>query len=471
MVVLQIDGGGYRTAATAFAEANQLTALAATRLRGVLASCGGMAGDDTTSAAFAAAYDAAAAEAVASLADLTDACTSLGHLTRATLDNHTRANSRAVVGGAIVYAGGGLPDAGEDSGYVTVLPWTPTTSRGATPPNLPSQVGWILAHLEGFVWPGADVGRLRRAASAWRAAADALADVEGCCDSAVRGFWLERSPEVPRAVEATGALRARTGAVAASLAALGSACDSYADAVEAKHAEILDLAGWVLEQVVEGVVISVAIGALTGGAGTAAGLAAVAARVAAESPRFAALLEALRVLAEGCAATVRAARDALSSTRLNLVRFKDAAVARSLAQGERGELRLAWTQGRIRGWLKLHERPPGHTIARHVGKTDEELIQRTQQTSGPRVASSFTDEEAAEAAIARALDRDRAGIEAWLASGSGAPHEVDAVTAGLIGRCARPDGLVTDAHGLRVVLIRDATMPEGFHILTAYPTP
>ena len=157
-------------------------------------------------------------------------------------------------------------------------------------------------------------------------------------------------------------------------ASLAAGCDSYADAVEAKRAEIIHVAEWLLEQVVEGVVISVALGAITGGAGTAAGLSAVAARVAAESPRFAAILEALRALAAGVAASVRGAREALATVRLTLTKFRDAAVARSLARGEAGALKLWWE--REPGWLLKHEHSGSHTIERHVGKTDGQLLQR-----------------------------------------------------------------------------------------------
>lgn len=34
-----------------------------------------------------------------------------------------------------------------------------------------------------------------------------------------------------------------------------------------------------------------------------------------------------------------------------------------------------------------------------------------------------------------------------------------------------PDGAVTDVEGVRVVLQRDASMPEGYQIITAFPQP
>ncbi len=427
-----------------------------------------MAGDDATSQEFATAYDEGARAAVVSLAELVDAFTGLGHLTATSLANHVRAERRSILVGAGVYEGDSLPDVGDDSGYVTVLPLTPPTSLGADSPALPDKVGWILDHIEGFVWPGADVDRLRAAESTWASAAAALDDLLTCCDSAIRGFWGERSPEIPLAIDATHELRSSIRGLADQLASLGAACGAYADHVEAKRAEILHLAEWLLEQVVEGVLISVAIGAVTGGAGTAAGLSAVAARVAAESPRFAAILEALRTLAAGVAASVRAARDALQAARVTLTKFKDATVARSVARGEAGTLKLWWE--RESGWLAKHEHSGSHTRQTHIRRTDEELKMRFSGYRPPPFASTFPDVDTAERAIGEVLSRHAREVEEWLDSG-GRRCRVEDVLDWTVGRSMDPSGMAHDVAGVRVVLERDPSMPDGFRILTAFPQP
>ncbi|GAB3778983.1 RNase A-like domain-containing protein [Nocardioides ungokensis] len=465
---LEVLGCGYQTAAGAFVDANQLSALCFTRLAGRLSSYAGMAGDDSTSQEFAAAYDDGAREALSSLADLVDSCSGLGRLTTTSLANHTRANVRSIAVGATVYEGGDLPEMGDHSAYVSVLPTTPPTSLGADTPLLPDQVRWILDHIEGFVWPGADVDRLRDAAGAWRAAATGLDGLVPCCDSAIRAFWRERSPEIPLAIDATHELRTSIAGLADQFASLAAACDSYADAVEAKRAEILHLAEWLLEQVVEGVVISVALGAITGGAGTAAGLSAVVARVAAESPRFAAILEALRALAAGVAASVRAAREALQTVRITLTKFHDATVARSLARGEAGTLKLWWE--REPGWLVKHEHSGSHTLKKHVGKTNEELLQRLRDQPGLSKSSTFTSQEVAESEMSRLLASRDAEVSQWLADGR-RPLELDTTASQVVGRCAFRSGTIVDSSSFRVVLVRDASMPEGYRILTAFPTP
>ncbi len=174
---LAVDGGGYATAASAFTDANHVTALQYDALTGKLAGYAAMAGDDATSTDFAAAYDDSTREAVGALADLVDSFASLGQLTRASLTNHARANAASVMGGAIVYEGATLPE----DGYVVVLPSTPPSSLGGDPPVLSPEANWILDHIEGFAWPNADTDRLRDAARTWRTAAEGLDELRGYC--------------------------------------------------------------------------------------------------------------------------------------------------------------------------------------------------------------------------------------------------------------------------------------------------
>ncbi|GAB3771921.1 hypothetical protein FB382_003045 [Nocardioides ginsengisegetis] len=465
---LEIDGGGYESARTAFGEGNQLGALAHQRLVAGLTSTGGMAGDDSTSREFATAYDDSAREAVTALADLVDSFAGLGRLTHATLLNHARAEARSVVGGTPVYDGGVVPDVGPGAGYVAVLPSTPPTCLGATA-SAPygHLVGWILDHIQGFVWPNADTDRLREAGATWRAAADGLLDLETACDQAVRGFWGERSPEVPLAVDATHELRRTVRTVADQYAALAAACDTYADQVDAKRHEVIDLAEWLLEQVVEGIAISAAIGVLTGGGGAIAGGSATVARVGAETPRFLEILTSLKALSASTAGTVRATRDALRSTRGVLVKFKEASVARSVAQGERGEFRVLWDRP---GWLAKHENGPSHTLAKHVGQSEGQLADRFTGPKPPQFASTFSNQSSAERLIGEVLNRRIAQIEEWLASGH-RRLRLDDVCEGSSGVSMDGSGAMHEVSGIRVILQRDASMPDGYRILTAFPQP
>lgn len=458
--MLQIDGGGYDTATEAFVNGNQLAAMLHGRLTGRLASYAAMAGTDSGAEEFAAAYDVAAREAVHALADLVDAFAGVGRVTAAAVTNHRVAEARSVIAGASVYDGGTLPD----DACVAVLPSTPPSSLGGDAPGLPAAVDWVIDHVQGAVCPDADLDRLRAAARTWTAAAESLDDLVTCCDSAVRGFWGERSPEIPLAIAATRELEDTVRDLAAQYAALASACTQYADHVEHARDEVIRLAEWLLEQLVEGVLISAAIGALTGGAAAGVSMSAVLARLAAESPRFARIIETLRSLAAAVASGVRGTRDAVAAARVRLVKF---ARARAVLRDEAGTIRLP---GPGKGWLARHEHSGSHTLRDHVGKTDADLMRRFSGPKPPRSASTFPDEHTAERAIAKVVQDRRSLITDWLA-GDDNRRAFQGVADKIIGRTMDRAGNVEQVRGVRVVLDRDPTMPDGFRIFTAYPTP
>jgi Bacterial CdiA-CT RNAse A domain len=463
-VRLLVDGGGFATAASAFADANQVAALHYDALTGKLSGYAGMAGDDSTSTEFAAAYDEAAAEGVAALVDLVDSFASLAQLTQASLANHRRANEASVMGGAVIYEGSTLPE----DGYVSVLPSTAPSSLGGDPSALSSEANWILDHLEGFVWPNADTDRLRDAAQTWRTAAEGLDGLRSYFDTALRGLGTQRSPEIPVAVAAIGELRTTVGDVAGEYAALADSCELYAAQVDEKREQIKALIREILAMIVEGILISAAIGAITAGAGAAAGAGAVVARVAAQSPRFLAILNALRSAAATSASAVRTGRVFLIGARARLAKFATVAKTRSAARGEVGTIG-PWGRWQ-RGWLAQHERSGSHTLATHVGRTDDEILQRLRDQPWIKRSSSFTDQSVAERAIRELLTKEQTSIADWLARGKG-NLRVEGIADGVVGRSADISGNVVDVRGLRVILTKDPNMPDGYRIFTGFPQP
>ncbi|MTD12671.1 hypothetical protein GIS00_01760 [Nakamurella sp. YIM 132087] len=126
------------------------------------------------------------------------------------------------------------------------------------------------------------------------------------------------------------------------------------------------------------------------------------------------------------------------------------------------------------GGLKAHEGETpwerGHTLRWHVGKSEPELIQR--MTDNPKVhkSSSFRDRRTAERLISRTLRKRKSDIDAWLASSSIDPLEIDDRSRLIIGTSIRRKGLkVTKLREYRVVLQKDATMPTGYLIKTSFP--
>ena len=196
-----------------------------------------MAGDDSTSSEFAAAYDEAAAEAVAALADLVPAFANLGRLTDQSAANHRDANASSIITGAVVYDGTWLPD-GE---CVSVLPATPpSVPRRRLAAGFSDKENWILDHIEGFVWPNADTDRLRDAAHVWRTAADGLDGLDRPLPRRRRARCeTQRSPEIPLAVAATDELASADPARSpASSPPSPASCEEYAAQVDARRDEI-----------------------------------------------------------------------------------------------------------------------------------------------------------------------------------------------------------------------------------------
>jgi len=63
--------------------------------------------------------------------------------------------------------------------------------------------------------------------------------------------------------------------------------------------------------------------------------------------------------------------------------------------------------------LGADEAMGGHTLARHVGRTDADLTERLQRERQISAASTYTDRATAERAVGSALDFSRRQLDAW----------------------------------------------------------
>lgn len=451
---LAIEGTGYQSAVEAFVTANLLAVDTCHALSTELAGYAGMAGDDSTAAAFAETYDEAASESLAVLGKLTLGLASLGHLTHASLRNLAWADTVS-----------GPPTLADRA--VGVRPVPPPSALGADSSSLPGWANVVLDLLEGVFWPGADTGRLRAAGATWRAAATSVGLLSAHCSTALAGLADEISPEIPIAMVATEDLRARVEALADQLVAIGTACESYADQVDAKRAEMLDLLEELAIEIGVGAVVSGLLSALTAGAATPAAGAAGAARIAAASGRLRGILESLAVLTRGTATTLRPVTATLRDTRTYLSRL---AAARRIEMTERGGLRLGREYGFPRGWLSSHEHSGSHTLLKHVGQSDEQLLRRLADDPNLPSASTFASQRRAEGLLSTFLEQRSRSISEWLASR--APRcRLDGHMHAVTGRTAWPDGHLDFVNGVRVILVRDVSMPQGYRILTSFPQP
>ena len=204
--------------------------------------------------------------------------------------------------------------------------------------------------------------------------------------------------------------------------------------------------------------------AVTAGAGAAVSLGSVSARVAAQAPRFAAILAALRATAASIAASARTTHTTVQLHRARLERF-----LRVPARNERGALALG-RPGRQPGWLKAHEHSGSHTISAHVGKSVTALRRRCLEEGRP-ICSSFRNQADAERVLATVFRRRRDEIDDWLTNTSRAQWKVEDVLPGPTGMSVRATGPAEEVNGVRAILVRDSSMPDGYRVLTSFPQP
>jgi len=121
--------------------------------------------------------------------------------------------------------------------------------------------------------------------------------------------------------------------------------------------------------------------------------------------------------------------------------------------------------------LERDEVRGGHTLARHVGRSDAELSARLREERQISAASTFTDRVTAERVVARALAQHRARVDEWLARQGPRPNL--ALTYHSTAR--EPIGRSLTRRGRQPVLCSDAVVvlrwngSRRFYVLTSYP--
>jgi hypothetical protein len=119
--------------------------------------------------------------------------------------------------------------------------------------------------------------------------------------------------------------------------------------------------------------------------------------------------------------------------------------------------------------LERDERRGGHTLDRHVGRTDAELQERLERERNISAASTWTDRATAEEVVAEALRSERRRIDSWMSRGERRPNlalHYDARRP--IGRSLR-QGQNQVVPCTSAVIVLRASGPDGFYVLTTYP--
>lgn len=121
------------------------------------------------------------------------------------------------------------------------------------------------------------------------------------------------------------------------------------------------------------------------------------------------------------------------------------------------------------GGLAAHEgERGGHTLARHVGRTLQQLRERLERED-KREVSTFTDLETAERAVARVLYERRRGVQQWLDAGARGDQAITSPAGAMVGQVLKAGAReAVPGHTVTVVLAGSDDFPEGFVIRTAY---
>ncbi|MDJ0644002.1 MAG: hypothetical protein QNJ15_14405 [Erythrobacter sp.] len=122
--------------------------------------------------------------------------------------------------------------------------------------------------------------------------------------------------------------------------------------------------------------------------------------------------------------------------------------------------------------LAAHEARGGHTIARHVGRTEAQLRARLAQQSRIPAASTFRSLADAERIIGQALRANKSAITSWANTATRGQTKAFEFAARNAGQgVVRSSGQLVQMHKVRVVLKKEVMNGKLYYILTSFPIP
>jgi len=146
----------------------------------------------------------------------------------------------------------------------------------------------------------------------------------------------------------------------------------------------------------------------------------------------------------------------------------------SALAGVSGHVTLAGAQPAAAGPLydlQGDERLGGHTLARHVGKSDEELAERLRREPQISAASTYPDETLARRVVGTAIAQGRGRIRGWAQRSGPRPNLVLNYQSGgvPIGRALARGARVSRAATRAIVVLRWSERHQRWYVLTSYP--
>ena len=119
--------------------------------------------------------------------------------------------------------------------------------------------------------------------------------------------------------------------------------------------------------------------------------------------------------------------------------------------------------------LNQDEAAGGHILRKHVGRTDEELLERLDRERNISGASTYTDRATAERALGAAIAQNQQRIQRWLDRPGGHPNLVlDYDSPQPVGRTINRGERQSRACSHALVVLK-YNSPSGYYVLTSYP--
>ena len=112
----------------------------------------------------------------------------------------------------------------------------------------------------------------------------------------------------------------------------------------------------------------------------------------------------------------------------------------------------------------------GHTLERHVGRTDEQLRERLRREPNISAASTYTDRDTAEQVIGRAFEESAAMVDRWASRTGRRPNLLlDRTEPRAIGRSLRRSAHTASDCDHALVVVRWDERRSRSYVLTSYP--
>jgi len=119
--------------------------------------------------------------------------------------------------------------------------------------------------------------------------------------------------------------------------------------------------------------------------------------------------------------------------------------------------------------LSQDEAAGGHILRKHVGQTDDQLLERLRREPRITGASTYTDRSAAEHAVGAAIGESHDRIERWLTRSGGHPNLVlDYDSPTPIGRTINRGEDQSHPCSHALIVLKYAG-PNEYYVLTSYP--